>query len=171
MSFSEFWMDADKYAYVATVVTAAVASIALIFSWAQIRAGRMVQREAYARELYRDYLKIAFEYPQLANPSLGKFDFAQRTIDDDRKDFERYEWFISFLLDACDEILRTDTQTARMNTRSEWYETIRTQISFHRGYLTSDYLREQGYLAQYSPKLREIIEQTLADNGEEARRG
>lgn len=154
------WSNIDKLSYVATVITALIAGIALGFTWAQIVGARGDQRRSFAHDLYRDYLSLAFENPKLANPILANFDYEKRTIDGCQKDFERYEWFVSVMLDACQEILASDEKAASRSIGYEWYITIETQLRYHKKYLLLYYLKNRTdpeYLAQYSPLLKTVM--------------
>jgi hypothetical protein len=85
------------------------------------------QREATASELYGNYLTLAVEYPMLARghipvpPDDGKVD----------EEFERYEWFVSVMLHAFEQILDL--------TKGDqvWLTAISDQINYHEDYLSS----------------------------------
>src|ERR1041385_5194937 len=83
----------DKIGGLATVFLAIFAAIAALVAWKQIGDSRATQREATAMKAYREYLLLAFEHPDYANP-------AKKIIAD-----YRYRWFVAALLSACDDIL------------------------------------------------------------------
>src|SRR6476659_1903823 len=92
---------------IANLVMAVAAIAALIYAHLQSSEGRRAAREANAHELWRDYLRLAFDHPKLADPSLhlADFDYDDLTIDGSAELFQKYEWFIGAMLDACVEIL------------------------------------------------------------------
>jgi hypothetical protein len=71
-----------------------VASIAGLTAIWQIRSSRISQNEATAKSLYQTYLRMCFDHPDLANPSLSKFSCSE---------YAKYEWFVSCLLWAVEE--------------------------------------------------------------------
>jgi hypothetical protein len=86
MEWSTFW----------SAVTAIVALVALMGAVWQVIVSRQSQREATASALYGNYLSLAVQYPRLASGSA-----ADGSVDE----FERYEWFVSVMLHAFEQIL------------------------------------------------------------------
>ena len=80
------WENAEKFGNLAQLVLTAAAVIALGFAYLQVRSAEKSQREATAKEIYRDYLMVAFENPELASPD----DDNQKIIRDDK-----YRWFVA----------------------------------------------------------------------------
>lgn len=117
------------------VVTAIVAVVALKSSWD-------AQAQATAKGIYRDYLKLAFENHDLANPRLKP--------ERDLKQDERYRWFVAFMLNACDEIALS------MRGNPAWRKVIFEDLESHRDYLMSPEFREDGGWPLYSPELKDI---------------
>lgn len=150
---SWIWENAEK---IGTLCTAAAAILALIYAHLQISEGRKAERQANAHELWRDYLRLAFDNPKFADPgfNLAKFDYEDLTIDGSRELFQKYEWFIDAVLDACEEILE-------VLPSKEWQATVRIQLRLHRDYLQSPYFLNSGYLVQYTPKFRAFMEEVL----------
>src|ERR1700760_4738050 len=79
----------------ATAVAAAVAIIAAIITYFQYKGAKQIQREATAKQIYSDYLKLAIEHPA----------FTSGKKPDDPLESERYEWFVSYMLNACEQIV------------------------------------------------------------------
>jgi hypothetical protein len=121
-------------------VTAVVAVVALKLSWD-------AQAQATAKGIYRDYLKLAFENPVLANPSLEH--------KGDLKRDERYRWFVAFMLNACDEIALS------IRRNPAWRKVICEDLKFHRDYLLSPEFREDGGWTLYSCELKDIGEEAV----------
>jgi hypothetical protein len=132
----------------ATVALAAIAVIAaFITAWAAINA-RNSQREATAKDIYRDYLKLAFQHPKFANPEAFG-DLAAMSKN------EEYRWFVAFMLNSCDEI-------ARIKSRDKgWRKTIRLDLRMHEEYLESPEFVEDGGWGLYSRELKCIAKEAL----------
>src|SRR5262245_56478465 len=111
-------------------VTALAAFIALLFGIFQVRSARKTQREATANEIWMNYEQRGLEYPRNANPELSAFDYEKRTLNGKRQKFYEYEWFVSFMLLACDAVLL-------LNSRG-WKDVVKTNLEYHEKYLTSN---------------------------------
>src|ERR1700689_3100047 len=92
--------NAEKLGGLATVGTLIVAVIALGFAYQQIQETRDVQSQATAKDVYRDYLNLAFENPAYSNPTKfikapngGGWNNKEEWIKD-----EKYRWFVAFML-------------------------------------------------------------------------
>jgi hypothetical protein len=147
------WENAEK---LGTVLMAAAAVAALIYAHLQIGESRRAERQANANELWREYLRLAFDNPRLSDPTLGlaQFDYQNRTVDGDPELFQKYELFVDTILNASDEIL--DVAPSR-----EWHASVRLQLQTHRAYLTSPQFLNSGYLDQYSSRLRAFMQDVL----------
>jgi hypothetical protein len=138
-------------------VAAAGAAIALtlatltlvIVAICQLISASKSQREATAKGIYRDYLKLALEHPSFANP---------RHFTDDLISLhqnERYRWFIAFMLNACDEIARSQ------HRNKGWRKTIRLDLEMQAAYLESEQFQQDGGWELYSEDLRGIAREAL----------
>jgi hypothetical protein len=89
--------DWTPFAPVAAVVSATSFVISLIIAVFQINRARHVQRYAAATQLWDQYLGRSIEYPAFAYPPNfpDRFSFENRTFDDCKEQFERYEWFVT----------------------------------------------------------------------------
>ena len=103
------------------------------------RADAVRSREISARAAWEKYLLLAF-----ANPKLSRACYA---TDDE---FEAYEWFVSLMLYAAEEVL------CYVSLDEAWNKAIGDQIGFHK-----DYLKGPGrkYLGGYSVELQTIFVQ------------
>lgn len=126
-------------------VTVAVAGAALVLL--QVRAARSIQREAIARQTYNEYLKLCFAEPAFAS---GNWDKATSAGLSQELLFEKYEWFVSVMLNACELIL------LHVAEKDEWLEAIRSQISYHSNYCKSNDFRKN-YASHYSAELRQLL--------------
>jgi hypothetical protein len=136
--------NAEKLGGLATVVAALVALLAICIAiWALI-SGRNSQREATAKDIYRDYLKLAFDNPEIA--AARRADSAQE---------EKYEWFVAFLLTSCDEIVRI------MPRDKTWREGICIDLKPHLDYFESEAFKDDGGWKLYSSKFKTIVEEAF----------
>src|SRR6185503_8337673 len=91
----------QDWANLSAVITAGVAVVALGGAIWQIIVARTSQREATASELYGNYLVLAVANPMLA----GGYVSVQNADRKVNEEFERYEWFVSVMLHAFEQIL------------------------------------------------------------------
>ena len=135
----------------ATVGTLIVALCALRFAREQISEAKNTQREATAKDIYRDYLKLTFENPKFANPAefIGEADGNWKRKGEWNKD-ERYRWFVAFMLNSCDEIARSKQGD------KNWRTTIHMDLKAHFDYLESPQFEEDGGWGLYSRELKDI---------------
>jgi len=144
------WSLAD-WAHLATIVTAVVAVLALVGVMWQVRIGRLSQREATASALYGHYLSLAVQHPNLASASIEI-----PPKDTLNETFESYEWFVSLMLHAFEQILElTEGDEA-------WRGAIAAQIKYHDDYLLSERF-EPDY---YSLMLRKLFPQRSSSAGQ-----
>ena len=141
----------------------ATASVA---AWAGIYAVNS-QREATAKDIYRDYLKLAFENPEFANPSEFFWDLSSL------KKNEQYRWFVAFMLNSCDEIARSELRGKGWREiislddtkkREGWRKTILLDLQMHKEYLDdscSEFKADGGW-DLYSSELKNIAKKALS---------
>ena len=151
---SGLWEDIGT---LSNVVMALAAVGALVYAHLQIGEGRRAERRADANELWRETLRLGFENPKLADPTmnLADFDYVNLTVDGSKETFQKYELFVDTILNASEEILD-------VSPTKEWRAAVRIQLRQHRDYLLSDHFKSSGYLEQYTPKFRAFMDETLA---------
>lgn len=115
----------SEWSNVSDLVTAGVAVIALIGAIWQVLAAKKCQREATAAELYGNYLTLAVEHPLLA----GGYVSIPDACEPPKEEFERYEWFVSVMLHAFEQILD-------LTKDKVWRKAINDQLHYHKKYLT-----------------------------------
>jgi hypothetical protein len=137
----------------AQVVSAAIACIAAIIAVGaviaailQVRAAHAAQRETLARQAYNDYIKLCFNEPAFA---CGDWQKSSDKLPQDLL-FEKYEWFVSIMLNACEAIL------LHVPNKGEWLETIQAQIGYHSTYIRSQQFQKNCAL-HYSIQLRKPL--------------
>ncbi|MFM8332100.1 MAG: hypothetical protein ACKN9T_10465 [Candidatus Methylumidiphilus sp.] len=146
----------DISAYSA-LVTAVIALVALIIAVVQVVVSKHEARLGIAKSIYKDYLALAFANPQLSSPSYPKNSPRFKTFSKSTDDYERYEYFVSYLLFAAEEILDlTKNSTA-------WRNTLRDQIRWHALYLESVDFIEQ----HYSFDLLALVEEAISEYNNE----
>jgi hypothetical protein len=150
-----FWENAVT---LGTLVMAAAAIAALIYAHLQISENRRAERRANANELWREYLRLAFDNPKLSDPTLklAEFNYDDLTIDGSPEMFQKYELFVDTVLNASEEILE-------VLPSKEWDAAVRIQLRLHRDYLLSRHFLNSGYLEQYTPKFRAFMQDTLRE--------
>ena len=124
---------------IATIFIAVVSTAATFLA----RQTIMVQREANAKGLYRDYLKVAFENTELASPTA---DLSQN---------EKYQWFVAFMLNSCDEII------AIAPNSKMWKKVILEDLRAHKVYIASTKFKENGGWELYSFQLHDIAKSLI----------
>jgi hypothetical protein len=140
------WENAEKIGNLAQVLTLVTAIIAVVFAYRQIYTARRSQQEATAKELYQDYLQLAFKHPKYAVPEAGDKNIIKT---------DQYRWFVAVLLNSCDEIL------ACVPRDDDWKRIIAAELEYHEPYLTSPYFlnpdEDRGWTL-YSKELKEVFE-------------
>lgn len=131
-------------------LTTIMAFVALVFGIWQIRSSRADSREATAKQIWMEYYLRCIEYPKFANPELSKLDYKNQTLDGKKEKFFDYQWFVSFMLLACDEVIR-------LRGGAEWERFAENNVSYHRDYIKSPAFVESYHL--FGPQLRSKIHQ------------
>jgi hypothetical protein len=100
----------------------------------------------------------ALNTPSLQTPELSDLDYENETLDGDKEKFFEYQWFVSFMLLACDQVLR-------LRGSADWKRIVENNLRYHR-----DYIRSKAFapsLEVLSPLLRSKITQVQSEkNGE-----
>ncbi|MES2443678.1 MAG: hypothetical protein V4574_12675 [Pseudomonadota bacterium] len=130
----------------AALIAAAAAFIGactFVFTVFKSRTDSRRSREISARAAWETYLEMAFDHP-----TLGRAGYDPKDADA----FEKYEWFVSRMLYAAEEVLILAPENPN------WRVVIKDQIRFH-----GNYLKTQGrlYIPGYSPAVRELIKEEL----------
>ncbi len=112
-------------------------------------------RTYYAAMHYLNQCDVALREPQFSNPALGLLDLEARTFDGEKREFERYEWYVARLVYALDAAIR-------LAPFQQWVAVAKTQLASHRKYFASDYYARQDYLQHYSTRMRRLIQQQRA---------
>ena len=122
-----------------------VAAMALGVAWIQLNRNRANQRETTAKATFREFLKLAVEYPELAE---GKYQALARAGQK-----HKYEWFVAYFLWAAEEILDFDEKG--------WKRNLEAVAKKHCTYFqTSEFQNEE--LPLYNEKARALVKAVLA---------
>ncbi|HHQ4708859.1 TPA: hypothetical protein ACSP0D_002958 [Aeromonas veronii] len=134
-----FGLDKDELSAYSALATAIIALLALTIAYIQMCVNKKEARFAVAKGIYKDYLTLAFDNPEFSSasyplnaPRLQTFSF-----DDDK--YERYEFFVSYLLFAAEEIL-----VLTKNSQA-WRATLSDQLRYHALYLDTQDFPEHHY--------------------------
>jgi hypothetical protein len=149
------------------VISAAalVVSIFAVFFAAKRQAG--IAQTQSAVSIYHDYLRMCVEYPMFASYEAAKridgFPSLSNLEDAVTPDSERYLWFVSFMLSACDNIIYSDDYDA-----NDWERAILAQIEYHEAPLAR--LWPEHWEHEYSPRLRKLISEKMPKLARQAMR-
>jgi hypothetical protein len=143
-----------KQYFDASVAVGTVLAVAVAI-W-QLRSNRRVACEDFARQLWLDYLKIGLENPELGETRCVLAAYPDLTPKDlvtgNHIGSQRYLWFLTVLLDTCENVLR-------YLQRSDWERGVVEQLRFHRPALKEMWPDEQEF---YSDRLARMVQKALA---------
>lgn len=145
------WLLAEEHAraFVAVVAaaSAAVAAGTFLVSLIKNRGDRRQQQSFKAREIWAEYMKLAFDHPQFS----GGFDYDES---EDSTQKEKYEWFVSLMLYACEEVMSYSGGDPR------WNSTFLLQFSYHKRYFCAGHFDEA--ITGYSKALFDLFSEWRA---------
>jgi hypothetical protein len=142
----------EQVAWASTSVAAIAAGASAVYAARGYRQGRRLALEERGHATYSAYLALAFENPQYSTVNDPK-QLAGLKTRDRGEAFERYEWYVSRMLWAFEQILEISTKKAE----PEWHESIRAQLRLHWPYLCGDF-RRAGYAGDYAEPLKGLLE-------------
>jgi len=136
------------------IVAACTVAALLIAAW-QLRASAQAAGQTHARSAWMEYLRLG-----LANPDLGEERFAlsrlklngiEDLVSGDSLESQRYLWFLSVLMEACESLIIYFPTTY-------WKLTIAENLSFHREAIKEIWPQEK---ALYSSEMQDIVEEVI----------
>jgi hypothetical protein len=143
------------YAPIAPLITASAAVIALCLSLGGVLIAWQSHKERIVSDYWRDFDKTSIDHADLYVAAHdGTFDFQKFTLDGSAEKFQKYVWYVSYLV-FCIE------KTLRLRRSKGWNIFFLNQIRRHRRFFASDYCRTQ-FLPVLSPELRSLIEDLAA---------
>jgi hypothetical protein len=134
------WGDVGGLAAVAGLIIALLAAGVALY---HIEAGKRSQQETVARPTLATYLQLAIQYPLLADGHQP----------DDKLELARYEWFLAYMLNTCEQILLF------LPKSSDWIEYIKTGLCYHKSYFAENEWFRKNYKTHYTSKLCSLIDQ------------
>lgn len=146
-------LNPEELSAYATMATAIVAVIALFIAIIQILVGKHEARLGVAKSIYKDYLAIAMQNPRFSSASYPINSPMIHEISKDHEEYERYEFYVSYLLFAAEEILNLTRNS------SEWRSALQAQLRYHALYLQSKDIQE----SHWSKKILSLREKAIAD--------
>lgn len=134
----------DEMLKYAPIFTAFVAFVGACIAITQLARNQRNQRETTAKNVFREYLKLAFDHPDFATPDYRKLAKSPEQL-------EKYAWFVAYLLWACEEML----QFAR---RDEiWQNNLQLNVNYHREYFINDKEFNAKDLQVYDPEVQTLV--------------
>ena len=118
---------------IGAAVTVLIASIALVVAYKRYLTFIRENRLSFAKSLYKDYLKLAFDHQKFASPSYPKENPKYKEIQANPVEFERYCHYVSLMLFAAEEILEINKDSI------SWHNTWYNQFKKHALYFESEH--------------------------------
>ena len=139
-----------------TGIAVLVAMAAIIPALMQVTHGRRLSREAGALQAHREFIKLCFDHPQFSSTDLFKKSHPNVDIvgigDVLTADSERYLWFLSIMLNSCEQILNY------VSSEGPWCEVVEAQLSFHAEALHSVW---DEWESHYGVQMRQLVNAAL----------
>ncbi len=120
----------------AALITALVAVAALIAVPLQIRANEKVQAEQSAREIYREFVALSVQKPELADPDIC-------ALRSDAKQQTSYAFYVEYMLYTAEQVVELDPS---------WGQTMAEYFAPHGAAIC-----EKSDLSAYSDNLARLI--------------
>lgn len=139
------WRDIlDELPKVAPILTALVATFGFGVALTQLARNQRNQRETTAKNIFREYLKLALDHPDFATPNYQKL--AQTP-----EQLEKYAWFVAYLLWACEEMLQFAGKD------QIWQNNLQLNLNYHREYFLHDQEFRTKDLPVYDPTVQKLV--------------
>jgi hypothetical protein len=129
---------------VATVVSAVVASIALLIAAYQVHSASKNNKETLSKQMFLQVLMFCAENPKFSDP--------RDLIDENGRIDPAYDAYMSALLFACEEIVDL------VPTDRSWKMSIQLNLQDHIAYLTMQ-MQDERFKQAYSDSLIKLIEE------------
>lgn len=138
------WLDrhANAVGALSTLLTAIIALGALVAVKIQIDAADQIQKEQSAKEIFREYLNLSIQKPNLAAPDYC----ALRTS----PELPAYQAFVEYLLYAGEQLIEMD---------ADWSAAIDAELGAHTTYLCSP----EHETANYTAEVQRLLERFKVD--------
>jgi hypothetical protein len=140
--FDWIWTNAAKLRDLAAIVGVVGTIIGVAVAVWRARIERRLQREVNAKRTYAAVLRLAFDFPDFAEPS------PQLHVNPQLK--TKYFWYVVNVLNALDEILVSTDEAV-------WRKVAQTFVRHHAAWLSTDEFKTLELL-HYNEELRSIID-------------
>lgn len=139
---------ARVWAQLAPGLTPLVALTAVFLAWRQLALNRANQRETTAKAIFREYLKLAVEHPELSG---GNYEAVIRD-----GYLEQYEWFVGYFLWAVEDLFEFAPREVA------WERNLQMLANYHSAYFKShpDFMKCE--FDTYSPRTQALINRAIA---------
>lgn len=138
-------------------VVAIATVIALVFAAWQLRANAKSAGQSHAREAWMLYLQLGLQNPDLSTVKFAmkslKMGSVHELISGGVIGSERYLWFLSVMLEACESLIEYFPS-------DHWIETIKFNLSLHQEAIRLLWQREACF---YSEALCDIVQEFLTE--------
>ena len=141
------WDYARDWAQIAPGFTSVVALTAVLLAWRQLVLNRTNQRETTAKATFREYLKLAVQYPELSGADYRALQGA---------DLERYKWFVGYFLWSAEELLEFTL------AEDAWGRNLQMLADDHGEYFKSSPMFMTKEFDTYSDKTQALIKRAIA---------
>ena len=143
-----WWQHAKEWAEIAPGFTFVVAVVAGLLAWRQLVLNRANQRETTAKAAFREYLRLAVQYPEVASAKYQDLQGNER---------ERYEWLVGFFLWSAEELLEF-VPTAKVDL---WTANLQMLADYHHDYFKNCPSFMEKEFDTYSAKTQAIIKRAI----------
>jgi hypothetical protein len=137
--FGELPQKAPLLTAAAAFFGAMTAIAALLVARRQLYLNRQNQRETTSKTIFREFLKLCIENPDLAYGT--------------NQGGAKYEWFVAHFLWAAEELLEY--------APAAWEPNLQMYVSYHREYLTNNQRFRNEDWPTYTPRLRHFVDNAL----------
>jgi hypothetical protein len=143
------WDYVKDWAQIAPGFTPVVALVAVLLAWRQLVLSRRNQRETTAKASFREYLRLAVQYPEYAAGDYETLQAIER---------ERYRWLVGYLLWSAEELL----EFVAIEDEDLWTKNLQLLVSYHREYFKNcpKFMEEE--FDTYSAKTQALIRRATA---------
>jgi hypothetical protein len=144
----------------ATAFGISVALFSAVLIFYQTISTNRTTRHAAALSARADYIKFCMEHPEYSNSRIAMHTLKIKNFDsilenNTRPDVERALWFLSYVLNAMEQLLNT---AVSRKERDAWEQTAIDQLRYHAGLLSAVWPQ---WRRHYGSHLQKVIDQII----------
>lgn len=152
----ENWRNSLTWTWVSWDMAVGVATIlALVLAGWQLRQNAKIAGQTHARGAWLRYLELGLQYPQYGSTEIAKRTLNVKSIEEiylqESPESEAYLWFVDIMMESCESLVN-------YFPHKEWQDTIRYNISLHKGTIKHSWKSEGKF---YSNNLQVLIGEVL----------